>query len=201
LAQLDRRPARSCRIQYRGEVAGKDTRLITAAIAAGLLAHALEEEINIVNAELLLRERGIELVEQSRADMGAFSSLIQAELTTEGRTYRAAGTLFGHNMARLVQLDDYRLDAYLDGVLMIFTHRDVPGIIGRVGTLFGEHQVNIAQMAVGRAARGGEAIGVLNLDTRPPEAALQAVLSHPDIHSATVIELPEAGALPPWLGT
>lgn len=200
LAQLDRRPARSCRIQYRGEVASKDTRLITAAIAAGLLAHSLEEEINIVNAELLLRERGIELVEQSRSDMGAFSSLIQAELTTEGRTYRAAGTLFGQNMARLVQLDDYRLDAYLDGVLMIFTHRDVPGIIGRVGTLFGEHQVNIAQMAVGRTARGGEAIGVLNLDTRPPEAALQAVLAHPDIHSATVIELPEAGELPPWLG-
>ncbi len=200
LAQLDRRPARSCRIQYRGEVAGKDTRLITAAIAAGLLAHSLEEEINIVNAELLLRERGIELVEQSRSDMGAFSSLIQAELTTEGRTYRAAATLFGHNMARLVQLDDYRLDAYLDGVLMIFTHRDVPGIIGRVGTLFGEHQVNIAQMAVGRAARGGEAIGVLNLDSRPPEDALQAVLAHPDIHSATVIELPEPGELPPWLG-
>ncbi|MCL6501744.1 MAG: phosphoglycerate dehydrogenase [Pirellulales bacterium] len=200
LAQLDRRPARSCRIQYRGEVAGKDTRLITAAIAAGLLAHSLEEEINIVNAELLLRERGIELVEQSRSDMGAFSSLIQAELTTEGATYRAAGTLFGHNMARLVQLDDYRLDAYLDGVLMIFTHRDVPGIIGRVGTLFGEYQVNIAQMAVGRTARGGEAIGVLNLDTRPPEAALQAVLAHPEIHSATVIELPAPGEQPPWLG-
>lgn len=200
LAQLDRRPARSCRIQYRGDVAGKDTRLITAAIAAGLLAHSLEEEINIVNAELLLRERGIELVEQSRSDMGAFSSLIQAELTTEGATYRAAGTLFGHNMARLVQLDDYRLDAYLDGVLMIFTHRDVPGIIGRVGTLFGEYQVNIAQMAVGRTARGGEAIGVLNLDTRPPEAALQAVLAHPEIHSATVIELPAPGEQPPWLG-
>lgn len=200
LAQLDRRPARSCRIQYRGEVAGKDTRLITAAIAAGLMAHSLEEEINIVNAELLLRERGIELVEQSCSDMGAFSSLIQASLTTEGRTYRAAATLFGNNMARLVQLDDYRLDAYLDGVLMIFTHRDVPGIIGRVGTLFGEHGVNIAQMAVGRTARGGEAIGVLNLDTRPPEDALRAVLEHPDIHSATVIELPEPGELPPWLG-
>ncbi len=66
-------------------------------------------------------------------------------------------------MVRLVQLDDYRLEAYLDGVLMVFTHRDVPGIIGRVGTIFGQHQVNIAQMSVGRASDkpGGDAIGVL----------------------------------------
>ena len=86
-------------------------------------------------------------------------------------------------MPRLVQLDDYRLDAYLDGMLMVFTHHDVPGIIGRVGTIFGQHKVNIAQMAVGRAAPGGEAIGVLNLDTEPPPAALAEVLAaprHPD---------------------
>jgi D-3-phosphoglycerate dehydrogenase len=82
---------------------------------------------------------------------------------------------------------------------MVFTHRDVPGIIGRVGTIFGTHGVNIAQMAVGRASQGGEAIGVLNLDTRPPAAALDEVLSHPDILSASVIALPPAGELPSWL--
>ena len=58
-------------------------------------------------------------------------------------------------MLRLVQLDDFRLEAYLDGVLMVFTHKDVPGIIGTVGTIFGKHQINIAQMAVGRASQGG----------------------------------------------
>ena len=201
LAQLDRTAAKACRLLYRGEVAAKDTRLITAAVAAGLLANALEEDINIVNAETLLRERGIELVEQSRSDFGAFSSVIQAELVTESQTHKAAGTLFGQNMPRLVQMGEFRLDAFLDGVLLVFTHHDVPGIIGKVGTIFGAHKVNIAQMAVGRASHrpGGEAIGILNLDTRPPAAALDEVASHPDITSVSIIELPPAGELPTWL--
>jgi D-3-phosphoglycerate dehydrogenase len=201
LAQLDRAPAKACRLVYRGEVAGKETKLLTATFAAGLLQQAMATEVNMVNAEVLLRERGIELIEESRADMGAFSSVIQAELITETRTYKAAGALFGHDMARLVQFGEYRLEAYLDGVLMIFTHRDVPGIIGRVGTIFGKHHVNIAQMSVGRAGEtpGGDAIGVLNLDNLPPAEALSDVLAWPDILSATVIRLPKAGELPPWL--
>ena len=201
LAQLDRAPAKACRLTYRGEVASKETKLLTATFAAGLLQQAMVAEVNMVNAELLLHERGIELVEQTRADMGAFSSVIHAELTTEAQTYKAAGAVFGHDMARLVQFGEYRLEAYLDGILMIFTHRDVPGIIGHVGMIFGNHRVNIAQMSVGRAgeAPGGNAIGVLNLDNLPPPEALQDVLASPDILSATVIRLPQAGELPAWL--
>ena len=201
LSQFDHRPATGCRLYYRGEVAGKDTKLLTATFAAGLLSTAMDDEVNMVNAEVLLRERGIELVVQTRADLGAFSSVIQAELVTEGKSYKAAGTVFGHKLARLVQVGEYQLDAYLDGVLLIFTHRDVPGIIGKVGTVFGQHQVNIAQMAVGRAddTPGGAAIGVLNLDHRPPREALDEVLSHPDVQTVNVIELPAAGEMPPWL--
>lgn len=201
LAQLDRTPAKACRLLYRGEVAAKETKLLTATFAAGLLQQSMEAEVNMVNAEMLLRDRGIELIEQSRADMGAFSSLVLAELVTEAQTYKAAGTLFGHDMARLVQLGEYRLEAYLDGILMVFTHRDVPGIIGHVGTIFGAYHVNIAQMSVGRAgdAPGGDAIGVLNLDNLPPPAAVAEVLAFPHIISATVIRLPKAGELPAWL--
>jgi D-3-phosphoglycerate dehydrogenase len=203
LAQIDSKPAKSCRILCRGEAASKDTKLISAAVAAGLLENALEEEINIVNAEVLLRERGIELVEQARSDMGAFSSVIQAELVTESGSHKVAGTIFGQSMTRLVQIGDFRLDAFLDGNLMVFTHRDVPGIIGRIGTIFGAHQVNIAQMSVGRGSHtpGGDAVGVLNLDNRPPAKAIEEVLAHPDILRASVIELPAAGELPPWLAT
>lgn len=201
LAQLDRTPAKACRLIYRGEVAAKDTKLLTATVAAGLLQQSLEDEVNFVNAEVLLRDRGIELVEQSSTDHGAFSSVIQAELVTQVKTYTTAATLFGHGMGRLVQLGEYRLDAFLDGILMIFTHRDVPGIIGTVGTIFGKHRVNIAQMAVGRAGSqpGGEAVGVLNLDTRPPAEALAEVQAHPDILSTAVVELPPCGELPGWL--
>ncbi|HEY2147176.1 MAG TPA: phosphoglycerate dehydrogenase [Pirellulales bacterium] len=199
VAQLDKATPKRCVLHYRGEVAGKNTRLITAAFAVGLLESALYADVNIVNAELLLRERGIELIEQSRADMGAFSSVITAEVFTAEGTNRAAGTLLGQNMPRLVQVGDHRLEAFLDGVLLIFTHRDVPGIIGRVGTIFGQHKINIAQMAVGRAAPGGSATGVLNLDAEPTAAALAEVLASPDIQTATVIRLPPAGKLPAWL--
>jgi D-3-phosphoglycerate dehydrogenase len=201
LSQLDRTPAKACRLQYRGDVSSKDTKLIGSCVAVGLLENALGEGVNIVNAEVLLAERGIELVEQSRSAVGAFSSVLHAELVTEGHTYNVGATLFGQSMARLVQFGEFRLDAFLDGVLMIFTHRDVPGIIGRVGTIFGVNQINIAQMSVGRSSStpGGPAVGVLNLDDVPSPKALEEVLAHPDILSVQVIELPPAGELPPWL--
>jgi D-3-phosphoglycerate dehydrogenase len=165
------------------------------------LESALEGEVNIVNSELLLRERGLELVEESRGEMGDFSSAILAQVETTEKTYIAAGTVFGNRFPRLVRLGDFRLEAYLEGILLIFTHNDVPGIIGRVGTIFGQHRVNIAQMSVGRASNvpGGAAIGVLNLDNAPPQAALDEVLAEPDIHSLSVIHLPAAGEYPSWL--
>lgn len=200
-AQWNGQGASSCHLRYRGEVAGKDTKLLTAAFCAGLLERALDEEVNIVNAQVLLRERGIALSEQRQTEMGAFSSSITAEVQSEGQTYRAAGTLFGNDMPRLIRLQEYRLEAYLDGILLIFTHNDVPGIIGFVGTVLGQHEINIAQMAVGRAteAPGGGAIGVLNLDGLPTQAAIDALLQNPNLHSIRVIEMPPAGQRPAWL--
>ncbi len=190
-----------CHLTYRGEVADRDTGLLTNAFCAGLLERALEQDVNIINAEMLLRERGIELNENLSHEMGAFTSSITAEVTGGGRTVKASGTVFGHNMPRLVMLDDYRLEAYIDGNLLIFTHQDVPGIIGKVGNAFGAHGVNIAQMAVGRASQkpGGPAIGVLNLDSRPTEAALSAMMAIDSIDKIQSIELPPSGELPAWL--
>lgn len=201
MAQLAQTGGKTTRVIYRGDIAAKDTKVLTASFAAGLLQQALDEEVNIVNAELLLRERGIELIEECRSEMGAFSSAMTAEVTTDAGQHRASATLFGHDMPRLVELDGYRLEAYLDGFLLVFRHQDVPGIIGSVGTIFGSHEVNIAQMAVGRAggSPGGEAIGVLNLDSQPDEDALAELTSHPDISGATAIHLPPAGAMPAWL--
>ena len=199
LAQWHQGQITACHLKYRGEVAGKDTNLLTSSFCAGLMESAMEEIINIVNAQVLLQERGIEVVAESRPDRGDFSASIIAEVVTKSGTYRAGGTLFGQNMPRLILLDDYRLEAYLDGTLFVFTHKDVPGIIGRVGSVFGQHQVNIAQMSVGRAAPGRNAVGILNLDSPPPEAARQAVSAQPDVQRAEVVELPAAGVLPSWL--
>ena len=200
LSQLDTGAPRSCSIAYRGEIASRNTRLVTAAFAAGLLESAIED-VNIVNAETLLRDRGIELVEQSRTDPGAFSSVVAVDLVAGDHVHRAAGTLFGHSMPRMVQLEGHRLEAYLDGILLVFTHHDVPGIIGRVGTAFGAAGINIAQMTVGRSTPGGDAIGVLNLDQEPTSEAVAAVAACPGVRSARVVKLPAAGQLPPWLAT
>jgi D-3-phosphoglycerate dehydrogenase len=199
MAQWHKAGASACHLTYRGELANKNTKLVTSAFCAGLLERALEEDVNIVNAELLLKERGIRLSEESRSEPGAFSSALTVSVESGEQKFTAAGTLFGNNMPRLIRLGEMRLEAYLDGVLLVFTHHDVPGIIGTVGTIFGKHRVNIAQMSVGRAAPGGDAIGVLNLDSVPPQAAIEEVLAHQDIQSVRVIELPAAGQLPTWL--
>jgi D-3-phosphoglycerate dehydrogenase len=201
LAQWHTGSLSSCTLHYRGDVAGKDTKLLTSSFCAGLLEEAMEEDVNIVNAEVLLRERGVELIEESSSDKGAFSSSIRAVVTTSEATFEAGGTLFGNEMPRLVVVGDYRLEAYLDGVLMIFSHDDVPGIIGFLGSALGSHQVNIAQMSVGRAGKqpGGKSLGVLNLDNLPSQQAMDEVLGHPKVRSAAVIQLPPAGQLPPWL--
>ena len=199
LAGLQPSGLKKCRLVYRGELADKETKVLTAVFAAGLLQNALDEEVNLVNAELLLKQRGVDLVEESRRDMGAFRATMSAEVVTEHDQHRATGTVFGQDMPRLVSLDHYRLEAYLDGCLLVFRHHDVPGIIGNVGTVFGQHGVNIAQMAVGRASPGGEAVGILNLDGQPPLAALEAVRALPAIVSAVTVQLPPAGQLPSWL--
>jgi D-3-phosphoglycerate dehydrogenase len=199
-AQMSQGAIQRAELSYRGEVARRSTRLVTAAFAAGLLENRLAESVNIVNAEMLARERGIDIVEVSSPRKGDFSTLIQADVLTEKKRYTAAGTVFGNQFLRLVQLGPYRLDTYMDGVMLIFTHRDVPGLIGYIGTIFGKHQVNIAQMTVGRQVAGGEAIAVLNLDSSPPEEAIREVRSHPQISSLSVVKLPPAGAMPAWFG-
>jgi len=202
LAQVSQSPPTACRMRYTGDVATKDTRLLSAAFAAGLLEHAMEAEVNIVNAELLLRERGIELIEERSSDVGEFSSLITAEVVSDERTAVASGTLFGKNMPRLVQKGDCRLESCLHGILVLITFRDAPGVIGKIGSVFGKHRVNIAQMSVGRStdAPGGEQMAVLSLDGPPSAEALADVLAMDAVREARIAHLPPPHQLPAWMG-
>jgi len=202
LAQMDKRPPKCCRLSYEGLVAGKDTRLLSAAFAAGLLEHALDTGANIVNSQVLLEERGIELREQRSSDRGEFSSLITAEVETERKTSVAAGTLFANGQPRLVRKATCPVESRLDGTLMIFSHRDQPGVIGKLGSIFGKHRANIAGMSVGRPTDepGGEAIGVIGLDSQPPAQALAEVLALPEVVSAWIVKLPPTGEVPSWMG-
>lgn len=202
LAQQNRSAGvKGARIQYRGEAASKKTRLMTASFAAGLLESVLEEQANIVNAELLAKERGIEITESSSTEGGNFSTLITATLVTDHGELTAAGTTFGREFLRLVRLGNFPLDAYLDGLLLIYRHRDVPGLIGFIGTILGKHRVNIAHMALGREHQepGGDSIAVLNLDNAPSDEVLAELAKHPDVQAVEVVRLPPAGAALPWL--
>ena len=201
LAQADHTPPTSCRLSYKGEVAKKHTRLLSSAFAAGLMEHAMAAGVNIVNAEMLLRERGIEVIEQRSTDIGDFSSVITAEVVTSRRRpsppARCSATTCRDWCRRAIAA----WKAISDGILMIFNHRDMPGVIGKVGSIFGRHRVNIAQMSVGRATDkpGGDAMGILSLDSAPPAEALAEVAAMEEVTHAWIAKLPPAGELPPWL--
>ena len=201
MAQLDRNPPQRCKLRYQGEVASRDTRLLSSAFAAGLLTQALDQSVNLVNAEVLLRQRGIELAEERSAEVGDFSSQITAEVVRQEGTFIVGGTVFGKSLPRLVQKGNFRLESPLEGILMVMYHRDVPGVIGKIGEIMGRHDVNIAFLSLGRAENqpGGEAIGVLALDSYPPAEALNEMLTVEPIHKVTVVRLPRQTELPSWL--
>jgi D-3-phosphoglycerate dehydrogenase / 2-oxoglutarate reductase len=191
----------AARIHYRGEAATKKTKVITNSFAAGLLSSAFDENVNVVNADLLARDRGIEITESSSNESGHFSSMITATISTDAGELTASGTMFGREYLRLVRLGDFQLDAYLDGLMLIYRHHDVPGLIGYIGTIFGKHGVNISHMALGRekSEPGGAAVAVLNLDNEPSAEALAEVAGHPEVTGVELVRLPPAGAPLPWM--
>ena len=191
---------RKATLQFRGDLAKRNTKLLSAAFTAGLLEKHMADSVNVVNAPVLARERGIEIVTSASESKGDFANLLHTEVETEHGKFITAGTIFGDRYLRLVQIGEYRLDAYLDGILMVFMHQDVPGLIGFMGTECGRHGVNIASMNLGRLQLGGDAVAVLNLDQEPPAAVLKIIGSHEKIKSVMIVKLPPAGEMPVWFG-
>lgn len=193
---------KAAEIDFRGEAADKKTRLLTSAFAAGLLEVALDASVNIINATSIAKSRGIDLLETASGSSENFASMISVKLTTDQGEFEAAGTIFGHQFLRLVKLDRYCFESFLDGLLLIYRHRDVPGLIGYIGTILGKHDVNIAHMALGRQGKqpGGDSVAVLNLDSEPSSEAMAEVASHPEVTGVELVRLPAAGAGLPWLG-
>lgn len=192
---------RAANIRYRGEVAGKNTKLLTAGLTAGLLEKALDSTVNIVNANIFARERGLEIEESTLSATADFSSLVTVELVTDVQSYSISGTIFGQEFLRLVRYQHYQLETFLDGTMLIFHHHDVPGLIGYVGTVCGEYQVNISSMALGRSPEtpGADSVAVLNVDGDFPSEAREKLLNHPEVTGVELVVLPPAGAALPWL--
>ena len=194
---------RSAEVIYRGEAASRKTRILTNAFTAGLLEAALDESVNIINATSVAQARGIHIRESSTGDCENFASMVSVVLETDQGRFETSGTIFGNQFMRLVRLNEFHFEAYLDGLLLIYRHRDVPGVIGFIGTVLGEHKVNIAQMALGRRQTqpGGASVAVLNLDSEPSAEAIQRVRDHQEVSGVDMVRLPAAGASLPWLTT
>lgn len=193
---------KSADIDFRGDAAAKNTRLLKSVFTTGLLEGALDASVNLVNASAVAQARGISITESASGDCENFASLISVRLQTDQKEFSASGTIFGNQFQRLVRLGRYPLEAFLDGVLLIYRHRDVPGLIGYIGSILGRHDVNIANMALGRQTdqAGGDSVAVLNLDSEPTQEALDEILEHKEVTGVEIVRLPKAGVNPAWLG-
>ena len=190
-----------CTLKYKGEISKKNTKLVTSAFSAGLLTAALGEEVSIVSALPMMSEYGIKIVEESSSEVADFSSLMTVDLETDKGTTSVGGTLFGNAMPRLVLKDGLRLEAYLDGHLLLFDHQDVPGVIGMVGSITSKYNVNIAHLSVGRRTNkpGSVTLGILSLDAVPPAELVEEMKNVETIKSVVVVELPASGKYPAWM--
>lgn len=177
-------------IEYRGEVTAHATSPLTSAVLKGIMEHFVTEgSVNLVNAPMVAQERGIRVDELKSSDPEDYAGLLTVILEAGGSRRVLSGTLFGRRDPRVVRLDEYDLDAAPSGHMLFYTNDDIPGIIGRVGSTMGTHEVNIARMSCGRQQVGGQALTVLNVDSHVPQAVLDEVLKDPHISWARHVAL------------
>ncbi len=176
-------------IEYKGEVAGVNVAPLTIAVLKGLLTPILEETINYVNAPVVARERGIEVKEVKSSDAGDFTSLVTIQVEAEKKTSRIAGTLYGRRDPRIVQLDNFRVEIVPEGHMLFILNYDRPGVIGQVGQILGEHQINIARMQCSREEKGGQALLIVGVDAPLPTDVLRAVTASKNIISIKLVRL------------
>jgi D-3-phosphoglycerate dehydrogenase len=176
-------------VRYSGDAGALEFKPITAALLTGLLSKSLPDRVNVVNAPYLAKERGIRVSETISSDVEDYSSLISVELTTDTSKRQVAGTLFGRKEPRIVRVDDYRLEAVPSGHMLVFSNQDTPGVIGKIGTILGSNQVNIAGMQLGRVAPHGLAVAVVNVDSAIPAAIMHEIRRLPNIFYARLVEL------------
>jgi D-3-phosphoglycerate dehydrogenase len=147
--------------------------------------------VNSVNAPILLKQLGIENEIVKSSEESDYNELIVLEATgADGATYSVEGTLIGKaGHPRIVHINGRDVEATPEGVMLVLENKDVPGIVGVLGTILGKSGVNIAAMSLSRNEVGGLALNVVNLDTTPNEDAFQEIVSHEYIMSALVVSL------------
>jgi D-3-phosphoglycerate dehydrogenase len=188
LSQIAPKRADSLNINYSGKVNEADTTAITRAALKGFLQIAGGSEVNEVNAPAFAETLGLKVTESRLSAPGDYTDMLELSAVAEGKTVSVGGAFFGAT-PRIISINSRPVEARPHGVLLVLENTDRPGMVGRIGTLLGDHGVNIATMSLSRNQAGGTALTVLNLDTALSEELLSEVRASEDIHSAQVIQL------------
>jgi len=174
-------------VRYEGDIADLDVELVTASALAG--AFSPLERVNVVNAHGIAEQRGIDVTESKTQQSRDFQSLVTVRVADGDDDIEVSGTLFAGDDPRIVRIDDYRVDAIPHGRMLVARNRDEPGVIGFIGTVLGDHDINIAGMFNAREAIGGEALTVYDLDDRVPDDVRGRILDDERVTDVTYIEL------------
>ncbi|WP_223643534.1 phosphoglycerate dehydrogenase [Planococcus sp. 4-30] len=189
LTDLSGAAAEEVTVRYAGDLANMEVGPLTRNMLKGMLKRHLGKHVNDVNAMYIANQKGIVVSEQKTTESKGFTSLITVEVKTAKGTRKAAGTLLNGQGARIVKVDDYLVDVVPEGHLLYVRHNDRPGVIGRVGTLLGQENVNIATMQVGRSNVGGDAIMMLSIDKPAESSSLEQLAKLDEIQGVTPINL------------
>ncbi|MBC7327375.1 phosphoglycerate dehydrogenase, partial [bacterium] len=175
-------------ITYYGEISEWETDVLTRSLLKGLLEPVLYLPVNIVNAPLIAQNRGINVAETKSSSPTDYSNLITVEVLSDEGTKLVGGTVVGKGEPRIVLIDGYRVDFVPEGIILITSHIDKPGMIGKVGTILGKNDINIAGMNVGRVEKRGRAVMVLSVDESIPAEVLKEIEEIDGIERAWVVE-------------
>jgi D-3-phosphoglycerate dehydrogenase len=162
-------------ITYSGDLAKQEVSPITNSILKGFLDTILQEMVNYINASFLAKNRGIQVIQKQMERNGDYANLLTIRAVSNKDEISVAGTIFGGVDARIVSIDGYHVDAVPEGHMLYVPHIDKPRIIGPVGNLIGQQNINISGMQVGRKVVGGKAIMLLNVDASVPQETLDEI--------------------------
>ncbi len=177
----------SVAISYFGQTAENEVAPLTIAVLKGMLSGILEESVNYVNAPVIAKERGLDISETKNAKSD-FANLISIKIKTEKGQREVGGVISGTLGEHLVSIDNLRVEAVPQGYMLILSNIDKPGMIGKVGTLLGQHKVNIAGMDVGRIKQNEKAVMVLNIDAPVDKKVLEALTKIEGIFEAVAVK-------------
>ena len=178
--QLTETGIKQVQLSYEGAVAQMNTRALTSAAIAGLLRPMLQD-VNVVSAPIVAKERGIIVEETRREAEGDYESLINVAVVTDRQTRSVAGTVYADGRPRIVNIKGIRMDAEFGPSMLYVTNQDKPGFVGRFATILAEAGINIATFHLGRDNAGGNAIALVEVDGMVPADVLAQVLEIPNV--------------------